>query len=212
MVTISEIRRVRSLCCLSLDNGEQYWLRSEDLDVSGLKTGSSLDEKVLQRIIRSFQYPRALNHAVSMLARRPCSRKEIYSRLIRLRYSESTSELVVFKLEREKLLDDEAFCEQWIRFRLSRRFGPSVIRQELKVKGIADDLISTAFSRLDPAEEENSALILAEKAWKRMDPSGDIRKNRQKVISALVRKGYDWDTARSACDAFLSEMKKNCPD
>ena len=109
MVTISEIRRSRSFCCLLLDNGEQYCLRSEDLDNSGIKEGSSLDEDVIQRTIRSIQYPRALNHAVSMLARRPCSRQEIYSRLIRLRYSEPTAELVVFKLEREKLLDDAAF-------------------------------------------------------------------------------------------------------
>ena len=48
-------------------------------------------------------------------------------------------------------------------------------------------------------------MILARKAWSKIKPGEDPRKSRQKVISSLVRKGYDWDIARQASDTAESE-------
>ena len=140
-------------------------------------------------------------------ARRACSRKEISDRLKRLRYTEEVAELVVYKLEKEKLLDDAAFCRQWIRYRLSAGYGPSVIRRELRMKGISAGMIDEALADLPPEEEDENAVRLALKAWKRTGTSGDLRKNRQKVIAALVRKGYGWDTARAACEKAENELE-----
>ena len=201
MVKIIEISYNRSFCRLRLDNGEEYWIRDKDLSFMGFQEGKEYSRDSFMQQIRICQYPHALNHAVSMLARRPCSTKEILSRLLRLRYAEDVCHLVLYKLEKEKLLDDEAFCEQWIRFRLGQKIGYSRIKRELKFKGIKDDMIAVSFNQLDQETALNNAVLLAGKAWKRFGTTGDIRKNRQKVIASLVRKGYDWDTARSACEA-----------
>ena len=200
MVTIVETELIRAFCCIRLDNGTRWWIRQEDLPLSGFHEGLSCDEESFRHQLRLCQYPRALNHAVSMLARRPCSRKEIADRLKRLRYTEEVAELVVYKLEKENLIDDAAFCDQWIRYRLSSKYGPSVIRRELRIKGISPDMIDKAFEAFDRDEEEENALKLAVKAWKRVGTAGDKRKNRQKVIASLVRKGYGWEAARSACE------------
>lgn len=207
MVIVTEIENVRASCCIHLDNGTRWWIRRDDLPQAGFREGASYDEESFQERIRLCQYPRALNHAVSMLARRPCSRKEISDRLKRLRYTEEVAELVVYKLEKENLLDDATFCEQWIRYRLSAGFGPSVIRRELRMKGISAVMIDEALADRPPDEEDENALRLALKVWKRTSTSGDVRKNRQKVIAALVRKGYNWDTARSACEKAENQMK-----
>lgn len=183
-----------------LDNGEQYWIRRDDLPNTSFAEGSSYDPEQFQQQIRLCQYPHALNHAVSMLARRPCSKKEISSRLVRLRYTEEVAGLVVYKLEKEKLLDDEAFCEQWIRYRLSGQIGISAIIRELKIKGIDNELIQKSLEGIDPEKERENAVSAARRAWKRFGSETDRRKSRQKVISSLVRKGYDWDTAHSACE------------
>ena len=212
MVTITDISRNRSICCILLDSGERFWLRSEDVSSAGFIPGMLLEYNGFLQQIRLYQYPRALNHAVSMLARRPCSKKEIINRLVQLRYTKDVSDLVILKLEKEKLLNDEEFCEQWIHFRCSKGFGSAVIRQELKNKGIPDDMISRYISHADAAETEKNALILARKAWQKTIPKNDIRKSRQKVILALVRRGYDWETARSACNKAESENETNCPD
>ena len=205
MVKIVEITRIRSSGCIRLDSGEQYWIRLDDLPASGFMEGAELSDDAFLHQIRICQYPRALNHAVSLLARRPCSKTEIFNRMIRLKYSKEVADLVIYKLEKENLLNDRDFCEQWIRFRLSRNFGSSLIRHELSMKGILEDMIDDAFAKLDPDMEQNGADIQARKAWKRISSVEDPRRSRQKVIASLVRKGYDWDTARSACERVEKE-------
>ena len=207
MVIITEMENVRAFCCIHLDNGTRWWIRRDDLPQAGFREGSAYEEEAFQERLRLCQYPRALNHAVSMLARRACSRKEISDRLKRLRYTEEVAELVVYKLEKEKLLDDAAFCRQWIRYRLSAGYGPSVIRRELRMKGISAGMIDEALADRPPEEEDENAVRLALKAWKRTGTSGDLRKNRQKVIASLVWKGYSWDTARAACEKAENELE-----
>ena len=205
MVTIEEIRGVRSFVCIRLSSGESYWLRRDDLVGTAFHEGDEVDEKTFSRTVQVRQYPRALNHAVAMLARRPCSREEIRSRLVSRRYMEDVADLVVYKLEKEKLLDDREFCEQWIRFRTASHYGPAVIRRELRMKGIPPDMIEETLASADSSDPEKHALILARKAWSRAKAGEDIRKTRQRVIASLVRKGFPWEDARIACETAEKE-------
>ncbi len=207
MVVIRELRKVRGSYCIVLDNGEQYWLRADDLQASGFLENAEYEESAFLRQIHLCQYPRALNHAVCMLSHRPCSKKEIESRLLRLRFTDEVAGLVTFKLEKEGLLNDREFCEQWVRYRTERRFGPSLIRRELRMKGVSGEVIDDVLDGFGADEEQANAVSLAEKAWKRCGPDEDRRKSRQKVIASLVRKGYDWETARSACEAAENELE-----
>lgn len=207
MVTIMEITNIRTSCCIRLDNNEQYWIRRSDLPASGFREGAEINKDAFMQQIRIFQYPHALNHAVSLLSRRPCSKKEILSRLVRLRYTEEVAGLVVYKLEKENLLNDRDFCEQWIRFRLSKPLGTSLIRRELSMKGIPLEMIDEAFTAFDVNDEQENAYALARKAWKRISINEDPRKSRQKVIASLVRKGYDWDTACTAYERAKKETE-----
>ena len=75
MVTIQEIVKNRSRVTVRLDNGEQFWLTQSDLLSQGCYEGQEFDPETFYHWIRVCQYPRALNQAVSMLARRPCSRE-----------------------------------------------------------------------------------------------------------------------------------------
>ena len=207
MVTIREIRLVRSQICIVLDTGETYWLSREDGIISGFAEGAEISQEDFCRHVRLCQYPKALNDAVAMLARRPCSTGEITARLHARRYIPEVVGMVLRRLEKENLLNDEDFCAQWIRYRSDHRYGPSRIRRELRMKGIPEDMIDAALDRMDPDEDRDHALALARKSWARMKPDEDSRKSRQKVIASLVRKGYDWETARAASDAAEQERK-----
>ena len=205
MVTIQEIVKNRSRVTVRLDNGEQFWLTQSDLLSQGCYEGQEFDPETFYHWIRVCQYPRALNQAVSMLARRPCSREEIRRRLLFHHYTEEIAELVLYKLEKENLIDDVSFCEQWIHYRQQRGYGPSLIKRELKMKGIRDSVVQECFDRMTDDDSPDHAVLLARKARKKLRLSDDDRKNRQKVIQYLVRKGYDWDTARSAASAAERE-------
>lgn len=199
MVTIRSISIQRSMICVTLDNNEQYWLHKSDFYESGLSEGDQVSYHDFLDFIRLKQYPRALNHAVSMLAQRAYSKKEIRTRLQYKKFTEEVCELVVYKLEKENILNDDEFADLWIQSRLSRKLGCGVIRRELKQKGISDELISEKLSSVDLDSHLNNSFLLAQKAWNRMKSGEDIRKSRQKVIQFLIRKGYDWETARNAC-------------
>lgn len=199
MVKIIGITFDRSAACICLDSGEKYRIRRCDLPSSGFREGMELDQEEFSRRIRNLQYPRALNISVSMLARRPCSKGEIRSRLIARHFTEDVADLAVYKLEKEHLLDDTEFCVQWVRSRMARNYGPAFIRRELRMKGIPEDMAESAIAGLAGSDDGENAVTAARKAWKRIRSGGDIRKDRQKVISSLVRRGFDWDTAKTAC-------------
>ena len=141
---------------------------------------------------------------VALLARRPCSKGEISQSLRRHHYADDVTELVIYKLEKENLLNDQEFSELWVQQR-SRKYGSRRIRQELRVKGVPESTAEKALSSVSDEEMLESATSLAVKAWSRAKPGEDPRKTRQRIISSLVRKGFDWDLARQASDTAESE-------
>ena len=75
MVTVLDISPVRMFVRILLDNGDVYWLRKNDLQECSFEEGYQYELNEFISQIRLCQYPRALNHAVSLLARRPYSKK-----------------------------------------------------------------------------------------------------------------------------------------
>ena len=91
------------------------------------------------------------------------------------------------------LLDDRAFTKSWINYRLARPFGFRRIIQELKAKGIDQDIIDEAVASLDESySPEKIALELAQRRWQRL-PAIDPVKEEEKGLGFLLRRGFDAD-------------------
>ena len=206
MVTVTEIRMEKSLICIQLDNNEQVWIKKEDMAGLGLYVGLTMDEKDFYRRVGLLQFPKALNLAVSSLAVRPCSKEEIRTKLRRRRYLPEVTELVVRKLENENLLNDMDFSEQWATYRIGKEYGPRRILSELRQKGVSEQTAVSAVDSINSEDTFRNAVSLAVKAWKRRNPAEPVIKSRQKIIAALVRKGYDWTTAKEASDMAEKEI------
>lgn len=207
MVKILHIERSGSKVCIELDNDEKAWITGRDLLTSSLTEEQQMEEHDFWKTIYLLQYPRALNQAVAMLARRPCSKKEIEKKLILNRYSSEIVAQVLSKLESENLINDTDFSEQWVRYRQSRNYGPARIEAELRQKGISEDDAQRAMSTLEVSDYDRNALKLAKKAWLRIRTHDNPYESRQKVIAALVRKGYHWEQAKKACEMAEKEYK-----
>ena len=69
------------------------------------------------------QYRHALDRAVACLAARAHSKHEIEQKLLRVGYRPCTVEMVLYKLEREHLLNDADFARQWVEARSGRKLG-----------------------------------------------------------------------------------------
>ena len=92
----------------------------------------------------------ARHAAIRYLSRREHSADEIRSKLRTKSYPERLINEVVDDLLRQDLVSDERFAEAYVRSRCNRGFGPVRIQQELRERGVAEELISEYVDKSHP--------------------------------------------------------------
>ena len=157
------------------------------------------------------KYRPALDSAVGLLAVRARSRREIEQRLLRAGFDEEVVSMVLYKLEREKLLDDEDFSVQWVESR-KRKYGASRIAMELRMKGVDPETAEAALACCSEEDELETAVSLARRKIRSDRKSCDDRKLFQRVTAFLVRRGYSWEIAKKAWEAALAEESEEEPE
>ncbi len=197
MEIIQSVETIRGKIRITFESGWQVWLRRSDNPGFLLKEGTCVDRESFLRFIRLHQYPSALDRAVRMLAQRPCSHKEIERKLTLVHFDPDVVELVLYKLEKERLLDDKDFAVQWVQSR-SRKYGASRLRQELRSKGIDEETVSEILETLPEEEQFRQAVEYAVKKIRSLQSSCEEIKRRQRITLSLVRRGYSWDLAVKA--------------
>lgn len=75
------------------------------------------------------------------LARREHCAAELRRKLCAKGYEQQIVEQQLLKLTQENLLSDQRFAESYVNYRSKKGFGPLRIKQELKEKGLAEDVI-----------------------------------------------------------------------
>jgi len=128
---------------------------------------------------------RALRH----LVRREHSRAELARKLAPHAESPKAVEAVVDLLVSKKQLSDERFAEERARV-LSRKFGAAKIRQDLKARGISDDISARVSS--GPDELERAKAILRRKY---REPA-KTREEDAKRARFLQGRGFSYDVIR----------------
>lgn len=88
------------------------------------------------------------------------------------------------------LIDDLAFARMWVRSRQpGRGLTRRVLGQELRRKGVADDLAAVALDEIDPVDEETSARELVRKRIRSLSRVDQATATRR-LIGQLARKGH----------------------
>ena len=172
-----------------------------------LSEGEELNFAEFSQWLLPRQYPEALNKAVALLAQRARSGGEIRQKLERAHYLEDTIDMVLYKLEKERLLDDEAFAREFSASCARRQMGKSRIRMELVRKGLPRELIDRIMEELPQEEADDAAIRLAQKLLRRHNGE-DTRKEMQKVLAAMARRGYSYEDSKEAIEAAL-QMEEN---
>lgn len=98
---------------------------------------------------------------------------------------------VLDQLEREKLVDDQWFAKEWTRQRMTgQRKGKLWIRQELRQKGVSNDLIAEALQEVSAHDEFETALLAGRKKWKQV--KGDISEKNVKHFPFWFAADFPW--------------------
>ncbi|MBQ7138833.1 MAG: regulatory protein RecX [Clostridia bacterium] len=207
MDVITAIKKERGKYRVTVNDAEDVLVPVSLMRERPLSEGQPIDLEDYDNWLMVRQYRFALDRAVGYLAARACSTREIEQKLLRAGYRPSTVEMVIYKLQRENLLDDADFARQWVESRQHHKLGRSRIAQELRRKGISQEEAEDALSVIDDDDQLSGAVALAEKAAARIKPGEDIRKAASRIAGMLARRGYSWDIAKQAIQqAFSSEI------
>ncbi len=204
---IKQVETIRGKIKILFESGWQVWLEQGRLPGFPLAEGTEVDRETLEKFLLLQQYPAALEKAVSMLALRPCSKSEIERKLKNMHFDPAVTELVVYKLEKEKLVDDLEFTEQWINSRI-KKYGAARIYQELIQKGIDHDTARQALNSMPDEEQLEHAVLFARKKVSQRQKDTDRKKLFRQVTGMLVRKGYSWEIAKKAFDTVVGDLSE----
>ncbi len=176
-------------------------------DKSGYSEGDSLTLEELESLIAASRGARAYSRALWLLDSRDYTRKAMLDKLRPL-YGEAAATNAVDSLCEVGIIDDMRFAERAAEHMLGAGRSRRDIIARLARRGVSYDVARAAVataaaeSEWGPVEQIKS---LIDKKYAARLMSGDI-KERQKVVAAIARKGFDFDDIRSAiseyCDVF----------
>ena len=204
MDVITAIKKERGKYRVTINDAENVLVPISLMRERPLQEGQPIDLEDYDNWLMVRQYRFALDRAVGYLAARARSKREIEQKLLQAGYRPCTVEMVIYKLERENLLDDADFARQWVESRQNHKLGRSRIAQELRRKGVSQEEAEEALSVIDDDEQLSGAVALAEKAAARIKPDEDMRKAASRIAGMLARRGYSWDIAKQAIQQALS--------
>jgi regulatory protein len=150
-----------------------------DLPEDPVASGPDADpESVARRIL------------LDQLTGRARSRKELSDKLASRNVPAEVATDLLDRFEEVGLVDDEAFARTWVSQRqqgkgLSRR----VLAQELRRKGVDDEVAREALDEVEPAAELEAARALVRRKLRSMHRLDDQTATRR-LVGMLARKGY----------------------
>ena len=128
--------------------------------------------------------------ALYALAPRAKSRAELHTQLLKRGVEAEVSSNVLDSLELQGLLNDLEFAKIWSESRRrQKKLSSGVIIQELRTKGVAQDIIDEVMQESDPYEEYAMAYALAERKYRSCAHLDEMVIYRR-VHSLLARKGF----------------------
>jgi regulatory protein len=127
--------------------------------------------------------------ALRFLVRREHSRAELVRKLAPHAESEEALNAVVGLLLSKKQLSDERFAEERARS-LSRKYGAAKIRQDLKERGVADE-IAERVSAVDDLEKARAIL------QRKYRVAATTREEQAKRARFLQGRGFSYEVIRS---------------
>ena len=120
----------------------------------------------------------------------PRTRTELAAVLARRGVPDDAAEEVLGRFEEVGLIDDAAFAQAWVSTRhAGRGLARGVLTQELRRRGVDDEVVATAVGTLDPDVELATAqALVARKLRSTASLPTDVRVRR--LAGMLARKGY----------------------
>ena len=127
---------------------------------------------------------------LDQLTGRARSRKELSDKLASRNVPGEVATALLDRFEEVGLVDDGAFARTWVTQRLETKgLSRRVLAQELRRKGVDDEVAREALDEVDPAAETEAAHELVRRKLRSVARFDDQVATRR-LVAMLARKGY----------------------
>lgn len=193
---------------VTFDTGEHVTLTETTVAEFRLYAGKQLTVLDLGALRGADAGQRAIEAATRYLGSRPHSTREVEDYLRGKGFMPEAIAAAVIRLTERGYLDDAAFAKWYAENRAEfRPRGPSMLRQELRRKGVATDTVDEALATQAAEVDINAqALTIARKRAEMLVRGGyDTATITRRVQGLLARRGYGYDSVRSVLRALKDE-------
>lgn len=152
-------------------------------------------------LFTAFEHSQVKNYALRRLSMQAMLSAALAKALKERLVPERVIEGVIKELIELRFLNDEEWTASFVRSQAARKMGPRAIAQKLFHKGVKGKELEKALEHSWGMDEQKSLIrgLLQKKYAKR---NLEDYKERQKVVAALVRKGFEFS-------AILESIKEN---
>ncbi len=139
------------------------------------------------------KYSSAVQYGIKQLTYRALSRKRLKEKLTEKGHDEEAVNYALERFDELGLINDKSYAESIVRRYCGKGYGAMRIRQELRDKGVNNEDAEAAMMEYKPNNEIIKALL-----EKRLKGDFSDRKEVQKAIAALSRRGFSYSEIKDA--------------
>ncbi len=185
---ITKTKRGRySLFC---DSEFVFSIDGHTLLTYGLRVGLPVSPDMLEEIKEKSDSQLVNNKAIQLLSMRAHSRYELSVKLRKITDNTDVINDILDSLEQTGVIDDKAFATAFADELLNiKKYGPSRIRMQLMSKGISRQIVDEVLLEQND-DVDSSMTMICDMIEMRYIEKIKTKKDTEKVISALIRRGY----------------------
>ncbi len=147
---------------------------------------------------------RRLSHA-------PRTRKELAKDLKDKDISDEVANVALDRFEEVGLINDQALASNYVSSQHERKgIGKNALRQQLRAKGVSDDVALEAISQISDDQEFQAAFALACKKIRSLQKD-DAKTQLRKIVGVLARKGYSSNLAFRVAKEVITDLPDGLP-
>ncbi|NFJ14175.1 recombination regulator RecX [Clostridium botulinum] len=188
-----------------IDEEFNFACSSELIYYHNLKNGKVIYENSINDIIKEDNYIKAKGYALKYIEKSLKTESQVKEKLYLKEYDEDTVNKVIRFLKDYNFIDDDKYCDMYIREKLNI-YGRNKIKYTLLNKGVKENIVIEKINNINEEKEKKVAYELAEKKYKIMIlREKDKFKIYKKIWPYIISRGYNSNIA----GWIINELKSN---
>ncbi|MFC4077913.1 RecX family transcriptional regulator [Salinithrix halophila] len=154
---------------IHIDGSYRFAVHEDVLVKFALSKGMQVDAKEMERILVEEERNKVRQAVLRYVGYKPRTVSEVERYLTGKGFAPEHHHPVIAEMKKQGYLDDRRFAESWVEERRrTKGYGVAMLRQELKQKGISEEVVAEAVGDLGQDEEREVAQQVAEKRYRRL--------------------------------------------